>query len=74
MSHLNPRDYYRPTMLQRATPGVVRYIEALEDYSESLEASLKLIKLQMEETHGENAKFHFPYGIVCEAIEHKDVK
>ena len=37
MNRPNPRDYYRPTMLQRATPGVVKYIEALEDYCDSLE-------------------------------------
>lgn len=36
----DPRDYFRPTMLQRATPGVVRYIEALEDRLKELEAKL----------------------------------
>lgn len=68
MSRPNPRDYYRPTMLQRATPGVVRYIEAMEDRCDELEAALKSIKSQMEETHGDNAKFHFPYGIATDAL------
>jgi len=35
---------------------------------ETLEDSLEAIKRLMEETHGENARFHFPYGIVCDAL------
>lgn len=33
-----------------------------------LEDALEEIKRLMEETHGENARFHFPYGIVCDAL------
>ena len=33
-----------------------------------IQDSLTAIKRRMDEDHGENAKFHFPYGIVTDLL------
>ena len=56
MSRPDPRDFYRPTMLQRATPGVVRYIEAMEDHCRELESTLLELADLMDDTREGNYK------------------
>lgn len=56
------------TEIKETADAVIRDFDALRDRIEELEDGMKAIKTRMEEDHGENARFHFPYGIVKDFI------